>query len=144
MQKQLTIFGAERELRGPAKRVPKAVDLGLVVQASESLCAPCFVPGADGKKGTWYLSIDGTAFAYGFGTMAGLTGRFRVSGADFITHAIVTNGYSQLLGTALMNGKAIKVFPSAPGTVTVAAFGILSGVGKQITFKRVNGRWEKV
>lgn len=136
MQKQITIFGNEEEVKATSHPV---IDLALVVRASEDLSAPCFVPGA--KKGTWYMSIDGKAYAWAPGTMSGLTGDWKVVGAGSLTRALVGQAFTSMVGTCLMDGKAIKVLPSVPGSVTIASFGILSGEGRPKTYYRVGNRW---
>jgi hypothetical protein len=143
-QTQMTIFGNEENVKVRAKKIAKSIDLALVIAASEDFCAPCFVPGT-GNKGTWYISVDGTGYAYGTGTLLGLTDKLRVHSVDsMIARAIVSQSYAGLLGTALMNGKAIRILPSAPGCVTMASYGILSGTGKPATFRRVNNKWERL
>lgn len=131
MQKQVTIFGAEAEVKGRNHSLSDAECAAL----SELLNRPVFQAGKKGK-GTWISSAKSGAWARGTGTKMGLTGGMDAinMGGGFGDH-IVKTWMPSVIGTCLMDGRAIEVLPSPPDKVNFRFFGVM-GSGNLITIDK--------
>lgn len=141
MQYQKTIFGTEEEVKPKCDLQVRFTEL--VVALSEDTSRPVYIPKQEGE-GVWYMSIDGNAYAKAPGTLMGLTGDWDVisSGKDYhLTAGLVTEAFTGMVGTALMNGACLMVEGATKDSVTFSVFGALSRPSRPVTVYRENNQW---
>ncbi len=113
------------------------MSIKLIVKFSDVLVRPAYLPTPGTQTGHWLQSIDGSAYATAPGNRCGITGGWTVVGADDINEDLVDQGFSQIVGSALVDGQALWIHEATPATVSFSTFGVMKGISpvKTVIYK---------
>lgn len=135
MQKQTTIFGAEKDLtvknKMPSERECAAL--------SEKFNRPVFIPGRMGR-GLWITSVKPGAWVRAGGNKMGINGVVKAVGVDMnsgFAQEIAVSWAPGVIGTCLMDGKALEVLPSPPDSINFKAFGVMGTSHKTFSIPKL-------
>lgn len=117
------------------------MSIKLVVKFSDTMVLPAYLPTPGTQSGTWLQSIDGNAYATAPGNRCGITGGWTVVGADDINEDLIDQGFSQIVGSALVDGQALWIHKATPATVSFSKFGVLKGITPVRTVIYQNNHW---